>query len=142
MAIHGHYDDDSTPPAPYVRADVYLPELRISAEIEFLVDTGADSTTLLPHDAGRMGVALQSVRGRYRNDMSGVGGKARYKTTRAHLRFHDTAALGGFRDFEVDIDLITARTDEWLPSLLGRDILNLCECTFNAATGRVTLEPL
>ena len=142
MAIHGHYEDDSTPPAPYVRAEVYLPALRLSAEVEFLVDTGADNTALLPYDVGRMGVSARSVRGRSRDDISGIGGRARYKTTKALLRFHDAAVLGGFREFEIDVDLITARTDEQLPSLLGRDILNLCECTFNAVTGRVTLEPL
>ena len=120
---------------------MYLPALRLSSQVEFLVDTGADSTSLLPYDVGRMGIDLRAVEGGYRN-ADGVGGKTRYKTTKAVLRFQDTAALSGSCEFEIDVDLIAEEADDQLPSLLGRDILNRCRCTFDAASGSVVLEPL
>ena len=120
---------------------MYLPALRLSAEVEFLVDTGADGTSLLPYDLGRVGVDLRAVKGAYRS-ADGVGGKVRYKTTKAILRFQDATTLGGFREFEIDLDLIADGTDEQLPSLLGRDVLNQCQCRFNAASGSVALESL
>ena len=105
------------------------------------MDTGADCTTLLPSDVGKMGIHMPSVKGRYKT-MNGIGGQARYKTTEAVLRFHDIAILGGFREFEIGIDLTASKTDEHLPSLLGRDVLNQCRCTFDAVNESVALEPL
>lgn len=142
MAIRGYYQDDDTPPAPYVQAEIHLPAIRISGDIEFLVDTGADGTSLLPYDMARMGGSIQKIPGRYK-EMDGIGGGAKAKTTMAMLRFRDVDALGGFREFRIDVDVIApGKINERLPSLLGRDILNQCECTFNASSGNITLEPL
>ncbi len=86
-----------------------------------------------------MGIQMSSVKGRYQT-ANGVGGETRSKKTEAILRFHDTAALGGFREIEIAIDLIAGKTDAQLPSLLGRDILNQFRCTFDAVNERVALE--
>ena len=140
MAIDGYYKDDG-PPAPYVKAQVYLPGLRAGAEIEFLVDTGADATSLMPDDMALMRVDLRRIRGQSQS-VEGVGGEARYKTAKAVLRFQDRDAFGHFQEFEVDIHLMAGRGGQQLPSLLGRDILNECECTLNGVRESVALKRL
>ena len=79
--MQGRYRDDD-PPAPYVRAQVYLPGLRAAAEVDFLVDTGADATSLMPDDMATMGIDVRNFKGRYRK-VEGIGCEARYKTTKA-----------------------------------------------------------
>ena len=73
-----------------------------------------------PSDIGRMGILMRAVKGKRRSSR-GVGGKASYKTTRAVLAFVDETALGGVREFVIDIHLM--EKDQDLPSVLGRDIL-------------------
>lgn len=141
MAIEGYYRDDDHPSAPYVKAQVYLPNLRTGAEVEFLVDTGADATSLMPGNLGVMRVDLTRVHATYRR-VGGVGGEARYKTTRAVLRFRDHDAFGHFQEFEIDIHLMAGREGQQLPSLLGRDILNECECILDGVRERVALKRL
>lgn len=137
MAIDGYYKDDD-PPAPYVKAQVYLPGLRTGAEVEFLLDTGAHATSLMPDDMTMMRVDLRRVRGQPQ-EVSGVGGQAWYKRAKAVLRFQDHDAFGHFQEFEIDIHLMAGREGQQLPSLLGRDILNECECTLDGVRERVAL---
>ncbi len=140
MAIDGYYKEDN-PPAPYVYGEVYLPDLHLHGDIEFLVDTGAHATSLMPHDMTAMGIDVRRIPGRYQK-VEGVGGEARYKATRAVLRFQDHDAFGHFQEFEIDVHL--TRGDAWqqLPSLLGRDILNECECTVDGVRERVAIKRL
>ena len=148
MAIVGYYKDDD-PPAPYVYGEVYLPDVRpyggidagLHGDVEFLVDSGADATSLLPYDMTLIGVDISKVRGRYQK-VDGVGGEARYKTTKAVLRFQDEDAFGHFQEFEIDIHLTRGDAGQQLPSLLGRDILNECECTLDGVRERVALKRL
>ena len=147
MAIQGYYSAGSYPPAPYVKAEVLVHETSLPpVQIEFLVDTGADSTTLLPFDWNRMGIpSLDSVVADYRRDATGIGGGARYKTVRATVRLRDEDSTDGVWDTYVYVDLIEEIGDvdhDQLPSLLGRDILNKCLCTFNGVERTVVLERL
>ena len=120
---------------------MYLPNLRLHGDIEFLVDTGADVTSLMPDDMTKMGVDIQRVKGRYQK-VDGVGGEAQYKKTRAILRFQDDESLGHFQEFAIDINPTRSKGGQQLPSLLGRDILNECLCSFDAVRERVTLKRL
>ena len=140
MAIVGYYKDDA-PPAPYVYGEVYLPDLRLHGDIEFLVDTGADATSLMPDDMALIGVDISRIGRRYQK-VDGVGGEARYKRTKAVLRFQDHDAFGHFQEFEIDIHLMAGREAQQLPSLLGRDILNECECTLDGVREGVALRRL
>lgn len=140
MAIDGYYKNDS-PPAPYVYGEIYLPQLRLRGDIEFLLDTGADATSLMPNDMALMGVDISRIRERYQS-VRGVGGQARYKTTKAVLRFQDHDAFGHFQEFEIDIHLMAGREGQQLPSLLGRDVLNECECTLDGVRERVAIRRL
>ena len=140
VAIEGYYQNDD-PPAPYVQGQIYLPELDLHGEVHFLVDTGADVTSLMPGDMDAIGLDFSKARVRHQ-EMDGVGGQARYKRTKAVLRFEDHDAFGHFQDFEIDIHLMAGKEGQVLPSLLGRDILNECESVFNAVTERVALKRL
>ena len=123
------------------------PIIRVGGDVEFLLDTGADATTLLPDTSNRLGIDVRSVRSPVVH-VHGVGGGVSCKSVEADISFPDESHSSGHREFSFHLVLVEGEmsgADEGkglLPGLLGRDILNLCECTFNAATGRITLESL
>lgn len=49
-------------PAPYVQALVILPRLQVSAQVDFLIDTGSDTTNLHPQDTVRFPINFQRMR--------------------------------------------------------------------------------
>ena len=57
MAGHGYYSQLEDPPAPYLRVQVRFPTLGIEGELDFLVDSGADTTALLPDDMDKLGIS-------------------------------------------------------------------------------------
>ena len=74
---------------PYVAAQVYLPRLELTPRhLEFLVDTGADLTSLHPRDcAGIPYVELRDL-----SETDGVGGSAGYYSEDAFVVFDDGPA--------------------------------------------------
>ena len=116
-------------------------------EAEFLLDTGADVTTLLPKAVKELGIDVRSLNSPVMR-VHGVAGDVSCKSVEAGIGLADDSGSGGLREFPVQLVLIEGEptqadgAQEPLSALLGRDILNLCECTFNASTGRVTVEPL
>lgn len=141
MVVFGYYSRSDIPPAPYIRMQLRLPTLGAAAEIDFLIDTGADTTTLLPSDIAKLGIVVVAIPG-HSEKASGTGGEASFKSVPASLEFDDPAAIGGKRQFEIGIDIPTRRKKgiEHLPSVLGRDILNQMRGTFDANNDRITLE--
>ncbi|MYB84029.1 MAG: hypothetical protein F4X54_04690, partial [Chloroflexi bacterium] len=95
----------------------------------------------MPDDMALIGVDISRIGRRYQK-VDGVGGEARYKRTKAVLRFQDHDAFGHFQEFEIDIHLMAGREGQQLPSLLGRDILNECECTLDGVREGVALRRL
>ena len=65
-----------------------------------------------------------------------------YLAVDAVLSLYDEE-VGAWRGFPVQLGVSTAEAspDDRLPSLLGRDVLNRCNCNFDARQGSVTLEP-
>ena len=111
---------------PYVRARVYLPRLRAEARIRFLLDTGADRSLIHLND--RRAFDAESVRtgtGLTPGlSMSGIGGGTNdYGIEEAVYAFQDQDgalwALPGAAQIALD------PAAPGLPSLLGRDILDL-----------------
>ena len=119
MTLSGYFDNISE--APYIDAEIALPDLGIVDDIPFLLDTGADTTFLMADDASHLGIdfgrlALSSSLG------SGVGGDIPLYRTSASITFSDQE-----RVYVYHTDLAIAQPGEHnrgLPSLLGRDILN------------------
>lgn len=113
---------------PYIKAIVEIPRLRVKAPISFLVDTGADHTTVHAADAVTLGISeLES--GRKGNSRSvGIGGDAEYKPERAILHFKMGKTTYVW-DAEIRIgpcgeEAFELAKVEDVPSLLGRDFLS------------------
>ena len=141
MTIDGYFDSSSEP-APYVSGSVYLPRLGVGDRVDFLLDTGADATTLHPRDADKLGVRADML-GPAIVSARGIGGQMQYTPEYALVSFYD-GTVGDWRDFRIQV-YIASPDSEYeaanLPSLLGRDILNRCRCTLDAPENYVALEP-
>lgn len=139
------------PPAPYVRASVLLDGLRFPHSVDFLVDTGSDSTCLHPSDARAFGLDPAVLDFRRGKTHQGVGGSLDYIPHNAVLIFEQSNSSVFWR-CEIDIcDIWSAPANDaeeyaeivdWLPSLLGRDFLNLCDIRLNASEEVFLLDPI
>ena len=107
---------------PYVRCRLLVPRFQIDAIVNFLVDTGADSTVIHPIDIRDAGIPVA-----FPAEMpgtEGVGGVAEFFSERATLIFTDADRITQYR-YPLDIGI--AKPDEHnrdFPSLLGRDVLD------------------
>lgn len=120
-----------SPPAPirarsgpltrrlYVDARVHLPRLEAVADVSFLVDTGADSSLLMPSDVMRLGISSEQVH-TLRNHAHGIGGTVVISQEPAILVFADTS--GALYCYEIDISICSQKRFG-LPSILGRDVM-------------------
>ena len=110
--------------------------------VEFLIDTGADSTTLHPADAIR--VWPPYLAHNFRSDprltkIGGIGGASSYVQREAQLDFNDDTRgpIGG----EFTINIAESRGDNAVfPSLLGRDVLQFFRLTVSNRDNSVTLD--
>ncbi len=115
--IIGRFDDRG---CPYVAARVVIERLGVNARVPFLLDTGADRTSLHPRSARRTGVPFGELGNRQR--ARGVGGSSAYFRELAILLFDDDVRIRGY-----SLELLIAepnRDNERLPSLLGRDVFD------------------
>ncbi len=145
--IQGYYAvlSEEGPPAPYVRAFVYLPEVDLGKTIHFLVDTGADSNCLHPRDVAAMGIDPNDLHSAQPIETAGIGGALDYQRTECVLLFDTTEGLVAWSG-EIDIcELQAPSPDHYLqllPSLIGRNFLNLCHLSANASANSLTIDPI
>ena len=127
--------------SPFVGARVTIPRLGVQREIHFLVDTGSDSTCVNRRDAVNMGLSPEVFRGSEIAYARGVGGRARYFREYARIEFLDTDD-GQPHEQTLSL-LITDMSDAPLsiPSILGRDVLNLHRMIYAPAARRIELHP-
>ena len=141
MPITGRYVQGN-PPAPHIGARVYLLSQRLSFDLDFLLDTGADATMLSPGDVLKFGIDVNVLQGQLRF-YTGIGGSMRTVEEDARITFYDEDT-GERRDVFTTLYIAAVENSgplTRLPSILGRDILNEHLCTLDARAGRVTLEP-
>ena len=95
--------------------------MNASGKITFLVDTGADTTLLLPSGLDLLGVNYAALPGRPAQSAS-IGGAVSAKRVPAVISF--TGDRGNVYVYRMDISILEPRAelDEW-PSLLGIDLL-------------------
>ena len=124
--------------APYVSCRVILPRFGLDRRIDFLMDTGADSTCLHPSDAQDLGVPFDMLRDA--SISSGIGGGASYYRERATIEFRDGPITSVY-----DIRLLIAKpttSNARLPSLLGRNIINRWSVLYEPINGRLECRAL
>src|SRR5579862_488963 len=106
---------------PYLTARLLLPRLYLVYQVTFLVDTGTDSTVVMPRDAYTMGIDYSHLRG----DIAsiGVGGVVHSFAEPATLVFTEP----GIAEYSYRLNIRFMEDNvisRQLPSLLGRDVLN------------------
>ena len=124
---------------PFVRVRVIIPRLGIRRTVEFLVDTGADGTCVNYRDVVNMGLFPGVLRESERTAAAGVGGSSRYFREDARLEFLDTDEE---RPREYPVRLLIADLSDApmsIPSLLGRDVLNLHRMIYSPGERRLEL---
>ena len=118
---------------PYVVCRLIIPRLRVSRRISFLLDTGADSTSLHPRDARDAGIAFDQLGNRHSS--RGIGGRSSYFREPAILAFSDGELV---RMYEVGLLIAEPNdTNESLPSLLGRNVINHWRMVYDPSEDRL-----
>ena len=144
--IRGYFDRIGYErPVARLEIDCSLPMVSPIAEtIDFLIDTGSISTTLHPRDMIRSfhltrGELAAPERWNRSRTGIGIGGRVMEFIEAAQLRLRRDD--GTLRTFEHDV-LIAQLTseNEYLPSLLGWDVLRHFRLTLDTRTGVVLLE--
>ena len=124
---------------PFVRVLITIPRLGIRNEVELLVDTGADATCLNHRDAAYLRLFPDVLRESEMTYATGIGGSSRYFREEARLEFLD-ADDDPTREYPVSLRIADlSDTPMSIPSLLGRDILNLHRMVYSPAEGRLEL---
>ena len=117
--IAGEFDPQGYPTV-WGRLD--LPQWNVSYTVPFLLDTGADVTTIHPRDAGNAGIPFDRLYAGV--TVGGIGGQSTYYREPATLVFADDVERQSYcYDLTVDIAKPEDVSGE-IPSLLGRDIID------------------
>ena len=116
--VYGRFDD--TTGRPYIDARLSIESLACDGHVSFLLDTGADSTTLMPLDGSQLRIDYEDLN--FVTPMSGAGGSVNCAVEEATLLFSSDEAIYGYR---IHLN-ICERSDKLmtLPSLLGRDVID------------------
>ena len=123
---------------PYIQGRKFIPRLEIWSDVSFLVDTGADRTTLLPADGSRMGLNFDTVISSPIQSV-GIGGTSRSYTEESTVLFNEP----GIALCVYDLALELVWPDDHLmdiPSLLRREILNRWRMDYSPTTDELTLQ--
>lgn len=141
MTIYGHYKPDPPEtPSAYVWIHVSFPRFGVRRWVEFLIDSGATGVIINFADVRPMRIPRALLRTSPVRISQGIGGIQRYysepgtlsfETEPLHLRCHLDLHIAGDADNPARI-----------PSLLGREFLNLCDLRLNHPQNLVALTPL
>lgn len=143
MTITGFYRSSAMIDEPVFAAYVELPRLGSWGWVTFLIDTGADRTTLYPGQDNSVHVDYSILRTETLRTSTGIGGNDRYYSEPAMLFFPGGEERALSCLLNIDIwQPDSSRFDQILPSLLGRDFLNLCDVRLNHARNLVSIDPL
>ncbi len=128
--IAGYFDERGR---PYVRGLVRIPRLNVVGRVNFLVDTGASVTSLSPYDGDNLLVPVSELVNPA--TQQGIAGTRTYYREPAVIMLLDEAEWQWF-----DVDLYVAPPGlgaDYLPSLLGRDVLNAVRMEYDFPAGQL-----
>ena len=141
MVLHGYYlPNPPETPSPYIGVFVSFPRFGVSGLVDFLVDSGATGVIIHSADVRELQIPRDLLRTAPVRISRGIGGIQRYysepgtlsfETESLHLRCHLNLHIAGDADNPARI-----------PSLLGREFLNLCDLRLNHPQNLVALTPL
>ena len=141
MTIYGHYKPDPPEtPSAYVRIYVSFPRFGVRGWVDFLVDSGATGVIIHSADVRKLRIPRDLLRTGPVRISRGIGGIQRYYSEPGTLSF-ETEPL----HLRCNLDLhIAGDADNpaRIPSLLGREFLNLCDLRLNHPQNLVALTPL
>ncbi len=107
---------------PYVSGRLLLPRIHASANLSFLVDTGADCSTLMPADAIRMGIDHKKLI--EPTVVGGMGGDAKCFQGMAVMAFNEPNR-NLIRYYFIRIMIPESHPDLMrMPPIVGRDVLD------------------
>ena len=130
--ITGHFTNDGL---PYVECRLFLPRLGIFGPVDFLIDTGSDTTILHPDDGIDVAFPFDALVNP--SEVFGVGGAQNYYVENGFIYFDDSGSI-----LEMDVELFVAKPQPGLTgidSLLGRDVLNRLGMEYDFLQGRLLL---
>ena len=133
--LRGRFGD--TTGRPYIEGRLILPNLNIRGDISFLVDTGADVSRLHPSD----GIRLNIDYGQLSGDAESVGtsGPTHDFTESAVVVFSEPKRFLYAYNITLRIAPIDPEIMD-LPSILGRDILDQWQMTYNPQKRRLVFK--
>ena len=126
-------------PAPYVQAFLELPRLGNTA----IIDTGADNTCIHPGDILKLAIDYRRLSRTNIVSSSGIGGTLKYHREQGYLHF--TENTGDLRICAIDVHICnraSSKVMQTLPSIIGRDFINLCNFCTDKSSNLVQLAPL
>lgn len=146
MAVKGFFPTGyHALPAPYVQAALYLPRLQLYGLVSFMIDTGADNTTLSLIDVERINLRYRRLKRGSLVGVEGIAGEQLFYQEEAILMLRDENATTYI--FPIDIHIprkgkpSQAEQQRRLPSVLGRDVLNQCRVLVDFHRGTIELTP-
>lgn len=140
MRILGYINYGYRPPAPFVAAIVTLPDWDKRARLPLLLDTGSSNTIILWGDVERLGIDASRIKlGR---EFTGLGGQIGAKPISATISL--TSEEGEVVEENIEIHIVTSTYShprlKFLPSIMGRDIINRYALGYDFANGKLCLE--
>ena len=106
----------------WVLGFVALPRFGVENPVRFLVDTGANTTTIHPADAQELGIDFGLLTGEA--ESRGIGGSSKVFREKARLFFQDSETHIWY-PYELEISIAdVAGYNRRYPSLLGSDVLS------------------
>ena len=140
MVLQGYYKEGLTRvPGPFMMVYVSFTRLGVQGFVEFLVDSGANGVYIHRADVENMAISPALLRENSLRESYGLAGREKYYTESGLLSFGEDYRLR--HQLEVFIAREESSTPPGVPSLLGRDFLNLCDIRLNYATNVVSLTP-
>jgi len=126
------------PGRPFVQVAVSLPRFNVVRQVDMLVDSGADITTLQPKDSLLLLEEAQFSQLSEQHKVQGIGGFTTF--------FREDAAIGllltGGRIcwIPIVIDIAELNAPPGIPSILGNDVMQFGITHLDAINGTVIIE--